>query len=53
MPNEVSDLIISLIFVSALEIVTNPSLPREINHDIVNDLDKRYELSKIYLEYYK
>lgn len=53
MPNEVSDLIISLIFVSALEIVTNPSLPRQINHDIVNDLDKRYELSKIYLEYYK
>ena len=52
-PNEVSDLIMSLILVSAVEIATNPSLPQKINSDIVNELDKRYEISKIYLEYHK
>lgn len=53
MPNEVSDLIMSLILVSAVEIATNSSLLRKINSDIVNELEKRYELSKIYLEYHK
>lgn len=53
MPNEVSDLIMSLIFLSAVEIAINPSLTTGINHNIVNELDKRYELSKIYLEYHK
>jgi adenosylhomocysteinase len=53
MPNEVSDLIMSLILVSAVEIATNSSLPRKINSDIVNELEKRYDLSRIYLEYHR
>ncbi|MHA1325418.1 MAG: ORC-CDC6 family AAA ATPase [Candidatus Helarchaeota archaeon] len=53
MPNEVSDLIMSLIFISSVEIATNRSLSREINHNIINELDERGELSKIYLEYHK
>jgi len=53
MPNEVSDLIMSLIFVSAAEIAINQSLPTGINSNITNELAERYELSKIYLEYHK
>lgn len=53
MPNEVSDLIMSLIFISAVEIATNQSLARQINYDITNELAERYEVSKIYLEYHK
>jgi len=53
MPNEVSDLIMSLIFISAIEIAVNRSLPSQINYDIINKLAERYELSKIYLEYHK
>lgn len=53
MPNEVGDLIMSLILISAVEIATNQSLPQKINFGIVDELEKRYELSKIYLEYYK
>ncbi len=52
MPNEVSDLIMSLIFISAVEIATNISLPSGINHEITDELAERYGLSKIYLEYY-
>lgn len=53
MPNEVSDLIMSSIFISAIEIATNDSLTKGINQDINDDLNKRYELSKIYLEYHR
>lgn len=53
MPNEVSDLIMSLIFISAVEIATNQSLSAGINIDIINELDKKYDLSKLYLEYHK
>ena len=53
LPNEVSDLIMCLIFISALEIATNQSLPPGIDCNIANRLTERYELSKIYLEYHK
>lgn len=53
MPNEVSDLIMSLMFVSALEIAKNRHLRAKINYDTVNKLAGQYELSKIYLEYHK
>jgi S-adenosylhomocysteine hydrolase len=53
MPNEVSDLIMSLIFISAVEIAINRSLPQQVNHNITNKLAERYELSRIYLEYHK
>lgn len=53
MPNEVSDLIMSLIFISAIEIARNPSLSPRIDDEIVNELSKRYELDKIYLEYHR
>ena len=52
MPNEVSDLIMSLIFISTVEIATNTSLPSGINYEITNELAKRYELDKMYLEYH-
>lgn len=52
-PNEVSDLIMSLIFVSAVDIATNPSLPQTINSDIANVLAEKYEISRLYLEYHK
>lgn len=53
MPNQVSDLIMTLIFVSALEIALNSSkLKNEVNSEVVNELAKYYELSKIYLEHY-
>lgn len=52
MPNEVSDLIMSLMFVCAVEVATNSSLPSGINQDIVNELAERYELTRIYLEYH-
>lgn len=50
MPNEVSDLIMSLIFLSAIEIAEDRSLEPGINHQMVNDIAKRYDLSKTYLE---
>jgi S-adenosylhomocysteine hydrolase len=53
MPNEVSDLIMSLILVSAVEIATKSPMPQKINSDVVNELEERYELSKVYLEYYR
>jgi len=53
MPNEVSDLIMSLIFISAVEVVVNKSLSPGINTNITNELDKKYGLSKLYLEYHK
>lgn len=53
MPNEVSDLIMSLIFISAIKIATNLLLPKEINSEITNKLVEEYEISKIYLEYHK
>lgn len=54
MPNEVSDLIMSLILISAVKISTHwSSLPKKIDYNIVNELEKQYELSKIYLEYHK
>lgn len=54
MPNEVSDLIMSLILISAVKISTHwSSLPKKIDYNIVNELDEQYELSRIYLEYYK
>jgi len=52
MPNEVSDLIMSLMFVCTVEVATSSSLPLGINQDIVNDLAERYELARIYLEYH-
>jgi S-adenosylhomocysteine hydrolase len=53
MPNEVSDLIMSLIFVSAVKTATNSSLQQGINSEITNKLDEEYEIGKMYLEYYK
>ncbi len=53
MPNEVSDLIMSLIFISAVEIAINQSLSTGINPNITNELAERHELSRIYLEYHK
>ena len=52
MPNEVSDLIMSLIFISAIEIATGIFLPQGINYAVVNELAERQGLSKIYLEYH-
>lgn len=53
MPNQVSDLIMTLIFVSALEIALNPrGLKNEVNSKIVNELVRKYKISKIYLEMY-
>jgi len=53
MPNEASDLIMSLIFVSSVEVASNVSLVSGINHEIANKLAERYELGRIYLEYHK
>ncbi len=53
MPNEVSDLIMSLLFVSAIRTATNSSLPQEINFEITNRLAEEYEISTMYLEYHK
>jgi len=50
--NEVSDLIMSLMFVCTVDVATNRSLPSGINQDIVNELAERYELTRIYLEYH-
>jgi len=52
LPNEVSDLIMSLIFVSAIEIATNTWLTSGINEKQVDKLTEEYELGKIYLEYH-
>ena len=52
MPNEVSDLIMSLMFISAVEVVTNDSLPPGIDCEVVNELAERYEIARIYLEYH-
>ena len=53
MPNQVSDLIMTLIFISALEIALNSSeLKNRVNPEIVNELAERYELSKTYLDLY-
>jgi S-adenosylhomocysteine hydrolase len=53
MPNEVSDLIMALIFVSAIEIANKSSLTRVIDSDLCNKLAERYEISKIYFDYHK
>lgn len=53
MPNEVSDLIMSSLFVSMIEVATNQSLNRGIDRNITNKLSKDYELGKIYLEYHQ
>jgi adenosylhomocysteinase len=52
MPNEVSDLIMSLIFVSLLYLTEHyRELDNKIDSDIVNQLANKYEIAKIYLEY--
>jgi len=52
MPNEVSDLIMSLIFVSLLYLVENhQELDNKIESEIVNKLANKYEIPQIYLEY--
>lgn len=52
MPSEVSDLIMSLIFLSAIEITTNSALTPGMNYEIANALAEKYELDKIYLEHH-
>ncbi len=53
MPNEVSDLIMSLLFVSAIKTATSSSLPQEINSEITDKLAEEYEISRMYLEYHR
>jgi S-adenosylhomocysteine hydrolase len=53
MPNEVGDLIMSLMFLSVLEIAAGSRLRPGIDDEIVNVLADRYELSKLYINYHK
>lgn len=54
MPNQVSDLIMSLILVSAIELAQNyRTLPKDISSDKVNEYADKYELSRLYLDLYR
>jgi S-adenosylhomocysteine hydrolase len=56
MPNEVSDLIMSLIFIAAVEVVKNKSLhclPMSLDSTITNRLAREYDISGIYLGFHK
>jgi S-adenosylhomocysteine hydrolase len=53
MPNEVSDLIMSLMFISAIEVAKNRSLEFKIDSEVTNRIAKEYELSETYLDFHK
>lgn len=53
MPNQASDLIMSLIFLSTVELVKNTGLENEINTNIVNKIALENNLSDTYLDIYK
>ena len=53
MPNEASDLIMTLIFLSTIEIANNhQSMPKKINSEIVNEIAKANKVSERYLSIY-
>jgi S-adenosylhomocysteine hydrolase len=52
MPNQVSDLIMCLIFLCAVELCAS-NLNKEININFVNEIAEKYELSKTYLSFHK
>jgi S-adenosylhomocysteine hydrolase len=50
MPNQASDLILTLIFLSAVEICENHSeMSNNIDEEKINEIAKKYELSDLYL----
>jgi len=53
MPNEVSDLIMTLILVSAAAVAVGRELRSGIDYETVDRLSEQWELAKIYLQYYK
>lgn len=53
MPNEASDLIMSLVLLSAEKIALASDLLNEVNENIVNDLAEENKLSGIYLGYHR
>jgi adenosylhomocysteinase len=53
MPNQVSDLIMSLIFLSTIDIAKNyKSLEKEVKSDRVNEIAEDYKVADSYLNYY-
>jgi len=52
MPNEVSDLVMSLILLSAIEVALAKDMPAGIDSKITDQLTKRWKLAKIYLQYH-
>jgi S-adenosylhomocysteine hydrolase len=53
MPNNVSDLIMSLIYLSAVEIAFNSKLlDKKVLTDRVNKIERQYSLAGLYREYY-
>jgi len=53
MPNQVSDLIMSLILISAIELAQNyKTIPKEISSDKVNEYSNKYEISRLCLDLY-
>jgi len=51
MPNEVSDLILSLILATAIELAQNyKSYRKEVNSEEVDTITRKYGIAKMYLE---
>lgn len=53
MPEEASDLVLSLILLSAAEVAAGNYSTPEINPDAVNQIAKKYEVAKKFLEFHK
>ena len=53
MPEEASDLILSLILLSAAELAMGNHSDRMINSQAVNEISEKYEISKKFLEFHK
>jgi adenosylhomocysteinase len=54
MPDEVSDLVMALIFVTTIELAQNyEKMPKEVDSNIVNEIADGYEIAKTFLEYRK
>ncbi len=53
MPNEVSDLIMTLLLVSAVEVAISAELRSGIDRSTVDRLSEQWELASMYLQYHK